>query len=204
VLAALERADQGAGRFDPVTRAGFPGLKKPRIVEDRASLSRFLRLVRVSGCRRNKDLPKNKEEPMSHERKLVWATRLLIVLLTIAAVHVAATEDASAADTRHGVITIVNPTHLTINYSFKWGDGQTQSYSLAPGQSRWHSWPFDYPGQNRTPTPTITFDSDMSFGTWWSTFRLQANAAAVQGFNEGNEYYFEIRGGSLTIVESSF
>jgi hypothetical protein len=57
----------------------------------------------------------------------------------------------------YALVNVENPTNLTINYSFRWGDGSWQKVTLGPGMSMLHSWAYE-PGSRSSPPFQISFD----------------------------------------------
>ena len=114
----------------------------------------------------------------------------LLALGLLAAPEARATE----SDTHYAVVGISNPTHLTINYAFRWGNGEWKTFQIAPGGKRWHSWRYDYPNENESPVPQIRFDCDLSENVSFLEYDLTAFASPVQDYYHGKKYKFVTRG----------
>lgn len=125
------------------------------------------------------------------------------VLATLAlGISGAAVESASAAN-RYAMVTLENPFKtITITYQFKWGEeGQWQTRTLYPGQSRWHSWKYAYPDQNRSPKLYIKFDADRYSGQYyWQTYWLVRYAVPDQA-SRGKVYRFKFNGPGQRYIE---
>jgi hypothetical protein len=112
----------------------------------------------------------------------------------------AAAAPASAAANRYGIVGIENPTNIPITYEFRWGeDGDWQSYTLAPGERRWHAWTYEYLNENASPRPHVRFDCDLSEELEFKEYGLEAYAAPYKGFDFAKKYVFRKRGGFLDL-----
>lgn len=120
----------------------------------------------------------------------------LVVLPILAA-------QAEAANTNYGVVAFKNDTNIVIHYEFRWGKGAWESFSVAPGASHWHSWTYDYPGENSSPVPQIRFDYDLSSDTAFHNYRLKAYASPVTGSRYAKIYTFRAYDGDLHLTGSN-
>jgi hypothetical protein len=78
-----------------------------------------------------------------------------------------------------------------LNYSFAWGDGEFVQSSLDPGYFRIHYWTYDTPNQNRSPTPKIRFDYDLTDAINTKDYSLTAYAAPTLEHDDGYVYRFK-------------
>jgi hypothetical protein len=101
---------------------------------------------------------------------------------------------AAETDTHYAVVGISNPTHLTINYAFRWRNCEWRTFQIAPGGKRWHSWRYDYPNENESPVPQIKFDCDLSEDVSYLEYALTAFASPVEDYYFGKKYKFVTRG----------
>jgi hypothetical protein len=100
---------------------------------------------------------------------------------------------ASASAQTFGMITISNPTRMTVNYQVKWGDGDWDNSSVRPGHYLNHWYPLDANGQ--APTPSIRFnyilnDPDVTY----RSYRLGLYASRSRGYFQGKIYVFQVSG----------
>jgi hypothetical protein len=103
--------------------------------------------------------------------------------------------EASAPSNWHGVVSIANTTNTTLKYLFRWGDGaEWQVYTLEPGEHRWHAWKYDYANENRSPTPQVAFDADMTDGIRIIDHNLTAYAAPLARYEYSKKYVFREHG----------
>jgi hypothetical protein len=102
---------------------------------------------------------------------------------------------ASAMSNNDAVFSVTNCTNGTLYYSIRWGeDGQWQQMALAPGASMEHFWRYDYPDEDRSPTPYIRFDADLTAGTNWVQYGLEAYAAPSPSYEYSKKYVFQYYG----------
>jgi hypothetical protein len=101
---------------------------------------------------------------------------------------------AQAEDNYFAVVTVNNTTsNVTIHYSFRWGDDDTwQSYTLKPGETRWHSYAYDFPNQNRSPAPMVKFWNGINRKRVLQQYSLEAYAAPDKGAAYGMPYDFVV------------
>jgi hypothetical protein len=125
-------------------------------------------------------------------------TLVLAAALPFAAIGLTSSP-ALASETHYAVVGIYNPTHLTIHYSFRWGDGEWRSYTIDPGAKRWHAWRYDSPNENQSPVPYIMFDADLSDDINYQEYRLEAYASPSQSYWSGKKYKFVTRGGGYAL-----
>jgi hypothetical protein len=100
----------------------------------------------------------------------------------------------TSTDTQYASVVLENDSDITINYSFQWGDGESADFSLDPGYYRVHYWTYDTPNQNRSPTPQIRFDYDLSNEIVAKSYSLTAYAAPTTEHADGYKYHFRKTG----------
>ena len=101
------------------------------------------------------------------------------------------TGEAQAAKNKYAMVAFKNNEDFTIKYYFRWGkDSEWKLYSVKPGDYHWHSWEYEFINENRSPTPQIKFDSDLSEDTDWVTYTLKAYAAPAQDVDYAKIYKF--------------
>jgi hypothetical protein len=98
---------------------------------------------------------------------------------------------AQQGGNRFAMVGMNNATDLHITYAIKWGEnGLWETYTLAPGEARWHAWEYDFVNQNRSPIPYVEFDYDLSDGALYRTYHLEAYASPVRDINYAKIYEF--------------
>lgn len=104
--------------------------------------------------------------------------------------------------TRHALVCIGTETGEAVNFQSRWGDdGTWSSNSVAPGKWRILSYPYDYPGENRSPGLQVRFDDDLSSDRHMVIVKVDAYAAAGKSCEkEGATYNFYARSGVLDLV----
>jgi hypothetical protein len=105
----------------------------------------------------------------------------------VAAVILSAAGGQQARAGSYGAFVVRNPSRVTIHYQVKWGDGEWQSYRVAPGYRQYHAYPLDEDG--RAPAPYVRFDcicgdDDVTYKTYHMNFY------AVDDAWEGKAYVF--------------
>jgi hypothetical protein len=115
---------------------------------------------------------------------LVRTLRPALAAVVLAVAGLAASA-APAKAASFAMITIDNPTDSTVSYQFKWGNGDWEDFSLAPGHYRNHWYPLDEDG--RAPTPQIRFDDGHGNVV---AYRLEFYASETRGYDQGKIYYF--------------
>ena len=113
------------------------------------------------------------------------------------------TSEAHAAKNKYAVVAFKNNQSFTIYYSFRWGkDNEWKQFSVKPGEYHWHAWEYEVINENRSPTPQIRFDADLSDDTDWVVYNLKAYAAPVQDVDYAKVYKFvtKMRGQVLDLV----
>ena len=108
-----------------------------------------------------------------------------------AVVAVASTE---AQQRWHAVVGFWNNTdHATIQYYFHWGDQPERSFTLRPGERRWHAWRFARADQATWPMGYVRYDRDSRTGVKeWTTVHVHASPALERGYWFGSRYAFSI------------
>jgi hypothetical protein len=120
------------------------------------------------------------------------ALKSLILSSAVAIVAVCGLLNSKAqaqGDEKYAVTSIVNRTSLTINYEFRWGNGEWEKISLLPGHTMHHSWKYEFRGQGESPIKTIRFDSDLSSRVLTTTKTVLANRSYTR--DNGRSYVFE-------------
>ena len=94
----------------------------------------------------------------------------------------------------HAVVGFWNNTdRATILYYFRWGEGAEQSFTLRPGERRWHSWRFATPDQATWPAGYVRYDVDSRTAhKQWTTVRVHASPALERGYWYGSRYAFSV------------
>lgn len=111
--------------------------------------------------------------------------------------------EAQAAKNRYAMVAFRNNQDFTINYYFRWGkDAEWKLVSVKPGEYHWHSWEYEFLNENKSPTPQIKFDQDLSDATDWVIYNLKAYASPDQDVDNAKVYKFvvKMRGKVLDIV----
>jgi hypothetical protein len=110
------------------------------------------------------------------------------------AVALALTGAPSLAQANHyALVNIENPTHNTVHYSYRWGDGPWQKVTLAPHTSMLHSWQYA-PGAQASPPFEISFDSTLFGGVQAKQYTLQRYAALYKDRHYAKRYKFGVSG----------
>jgi hypothetical protein len=102
---------------------------------------------------------------------------------------------------RFSLFCINNITEHNLNYQIKWGDGDGVNWTVAASSRNWHAWQYAVPGSIDSPTPYIIFDSDLTDGESWVTYRLEPFAAADVNCQLGKNYQFEWELGSTRYID---
>ena len=119
-----------------------------------------------------------------------WMTKLAFGLLLSLSALAGSAPQSHAAD-RFGVVGIENTTHVTVRFQHRWGDRSWNEDVLAPGAKKWFAWEFSHAGEDMTPTFHVKFDSDLSPGKFFESYRLQAYQALPQDFFTSVALYLE-------------
>ena len=108
--------------------------------------------------------------------------KLSVVLVAAAALTLTAGSPAWArSGNRYAVTAIANPTaNVRITYSFQWGDREWKTFTLEPGEVRYHYWTYDFTDQNRSPVPRVKFHTGINADRYFQTYRLEAYATPYQ------------------------
>ena len=113
----------------------------------------------------------------------------LVLALALTAGALAGPGVQAAKANGHGMVHIDNPTNLTINYSFRWGDGPWQKITLYPGNGMLHSWEYA-PGSQYSPPFVISFDCDLSPGIVLKEYSLVRYAYPFKDWHYAKKYNF--------------
>jgi len=126
---------------------------------------------------------------------------LALVLGIAAGSLVVCPMDAQAADKHYAMVAIKNTTETKVNYYFRWGEAEWKAYSVEAGSWRWHSWRYNFPNENVSPTPHIKFDEDLSGDIAWRFYDLKAYASPDQEIANAMKYKFvtKVRGKVLDL-----
>lgn len=96
------------------------------------------------------------------------------------------------AANRYALTCITNNTQDSINFEYGWGDNDTRTATIQPGETWNFSYPFDYANQNSAPELYISFDSDMTESDYWIDYLLEQYVAPdVDCDNYGSTYALE-------------
>ena len=125
------------------------------------------------------------------------ASRTMIAALLLAITGAAV---AVAAD-RFGVIGVENGTKVVIRMQHRWGDGQWTNDVLRPGERKWFWWEFKRANEDKTPRFHVRFDSDLSPGTFWENYKLQAYQAPDHEWASAHKYTYKYDGNTRKFIE---
>jgi hypothetical protein len=119
-------------------------------------------------------------------------TKLVLAGVMALGLAGSATNAAQALDNHYAVVNIRNPTNVTLYYQFRWGENSDwQSFSVGPRSVMTHSYPYDFPNQNRSPTPQIRFHYNPNEAIpRFQVYNLQAYAAPRAHVAFGKPYTF--------------
>ena len=94
----------------------------------------------------------------------------------------------------HAVVGFWNNTdRATIQYYFRWGDESERSFTLRPGERRWHARRFARADQPTWPAGYVRYDTDSRTGHKdWTTVHVHASPALERGYWFGSRYAFSI------------
>ncbi len=91
-----------------------------------------------------------------------------------APVRAAPTHSAKMA----GAVCLKNPTSHTLNYAFRWGEGEWTEQAVEAGSNRWHWWP--YAGSEHvSPKFSIRFDNHFDTGYTETSYWLPRGATSL-------------------------
>jgi hypothetical protein len=109
----------------------------------------------------------------------------------------------AVASSRFAMSCIENKTDITINYSFKWGDGSWKSYSLEPGERISHTWEYERGHEGYSPNLYVTFDDDLSGGVKKRSYVLERYGAPQKTDckSYGKEYRFVYDGSAKKFID---
>jgi tetratricopeptide (TPR) repeat protein len=97
------------------------------------------------------------------------------------------------AQNKHSVFHVYNDTpNTTVSYSVRWGPNQNWSdtFTVEPGKSRWHSWAWAQANENDAPVPEIRFNKTIGGGQ--TIYTLDPNPSPDKD-KGGRNYAFELR-----------
>ena len=122
----------------------------------------------------------------------------------VLAVALLAAAGSANAATRFALTCVGTETGYTIHYEYRWGDsGAWKSASVEPGRWKNHTWDYDRPGENRSPTFQVRYDDDLGNGTNHVITKLESFAAENNNCEaEGKTYDFIAQGNELFIQDS--
>ncbi len=116
---------------------------------------------------------------------------LVIAVLFIAAVSLFTSAlPARAQSNRYAAVCLVNNTDLSINYEYKWGNGNWQSDTLYAGYQMTHTWKYAR-GSASSPKFTVKFDADLTKAAYYDVHSLERYRATNKSCDEGKIYNFE-------------
>lgn len=79
-----------------------------------------------------------------------------MILSSAAAMVLFAAQTPRTQAGEYGSFVMRNPTDVAIHYQVKWGDGEWKSYTVEPGEKRFHAYSLDK--DNTIPSPYVRFD----------------------------------------------
>lgn len=97
---------------------------------------------------------------------------------------------ATAQEKTHGCACLHNGAAATINFRYKWGEGQWHSVTLQPRFEDAICWRYDN-AQKSSPNLTFQLDVDMTKGSAWTTYaisRVQTAGAQCNVVGKGGHY----------------
>jgi tetratricopeptide (TPR) repeat protein len=119
----------------------------------------------------------------------------LVVVIAVLGLAAAPAGAQNVAQNRHSVYHIHNDTpNTSVKYSVRWGSNANWSevYTVEPGKSRWHSWPWERVNENDAPVPEIRFNKSIGTGQNIQTYTLAPIPSADKD-RGGKNYAFELR-----------
>ena len=102
---------------------------------------------------------------------------------------------ATAQEKTHGCACIHNGTTATINFRYKWGEGQWHTVNLQPHFADAICWKYDN-AQKSSPNLGFQLDVDMTKGSAWTTYaiaRVQTAGAQCNVVGKGGHYDISYR-----------
>ena len=102
---------------------------------------------------------------------------------------------AAAQEKTHGCACLHNDTAATINFRYKWGEGQWHSVKLQPRFEDAICWKYDN-AQKSSPNLTFQLDVDLTKGSAWTTYaisRVQTAGAQCSVVGKGGHYDISYR-----------
>lgn len=104
---------------------------------------------------------------------------------------------------RHALVCVGTETGETVNFQARWGDdGAWSAKSIAPGKWQILTYPYDYPGENRSPALQIRFDDDLSSKSHMVIVKVNAYAAVGENCEkEGATHNFREQNGVLELFK---
>jgi hypothetical protein len=136
-------------------------------------------------------------------RRSAMQSRLVVAALaglSAVAIFVPMVEAAN----RFGLTCIQNKTNIPLTYEFRWGNnGQWSARTVRPNERRAHSWRYDKPDENRSPTMFVRFDSDLSKRMINQSYRLDSYASPQETDcrRYGKEYVFRFDGSAKKYID---
>ncbi len=100
-----------------------------------------------------------------------------------------------AQQTTHGCACVHNRTESTVNFRYKWGDGDWRNVTAKPNFKNWICWRYG-DAQKKSPNLTFQLDVDMSASTAWTTYaiaRVQTVRAHCDAVGKGGHYNIRYR-----------
>ncbi len=102
---------------------------------------------------------------------------------------------ATAQEKTHGCACIHNGTTATVNFRYKWGEGQWHTVNLQPHFEDAICWNYDN-AQKSSPNLTFQLDVDMTKGSAWTAYaiaRVQTAGAQCNVVGKGGHYDISYR-----------
>ena len=100
----------------------------------------------------------------------------------VAVLLLAGASAPASAETRFALTCIGTDTSYTIYYQYRWGEkGEWKDTSVDPGKWKNHTWDYDYPGEDASPTFMIRYDDDLSDGENFTTPAVANGRLYIKG-----------------------
>jgi hypothetical protein len=118
-----------------------------------------------------------------------------VSIFAIALASVVGGQQAQAQQSTHGCACVHNETQSTVNFRYKWGDGEWKTVNSKPNWKNWICWKY---ADQKMSSPTLTFqlDVDMTSGNAWTTYniaRVQTTRAHCDAVGRGGHYNIRYR-----------
>lgn len=118
-----------------------------------------------------------------------------VAVVAVAVTFGAGGQQAQAQQTTHGCACIQNKTQSTVNFRYKFGEGEWKTLNSKPNWKNWVCW--KYADQKKSSPPLVfQLDVDLSTGNAWTTYniaRVQATRAHCDAVGSGGRYDIRYR-----------